>query len=94
MNIRVHIERLVVDGNLGLDSHALEAAVIEGLSWALMQQPGLSLLQRDASVAELKGGLVQLGGSHSSWGDHFGRSIHAVLGSGLDSVDASGKGSQ
>ena len=82
MNIQVHIERLMVDGSLGLDSSALEAAVIEGLSRALMQQPGLPLLQQGGSLAALHGGTVQFQGPPSSWGDQLGHSVHATLAAG------------
>lgn len=79
MNIRVHIERLVVDGSLGLDSRALEAAVIEGLSQAFLHQPTPPLLHRDGSVAALHGATVHLQGSPGSWGEQLGCSVHAAL---------------
>ena len=84
MNIRVHIERLVVDGSLGLDTRALEAAVIEGLSQALLHQPTPLLLQRGGSIAKLNGGAIDWRGSPSLWGEQVGRSVHAALGNAGD----------
>ena len=79
MNIQVHIERLVVDGSLGLDSRALEAAVIEGLSQALVQQPGLSLLQRGGNIAALTGPAIRFERSPAFWGQQFASAIHGSL---------------
>jgi hypothetical protein len=92
MNIRVHIERLVIDTGLLPDRQALEAAVTEGLSQALRDQPALPLLRYGATIPALNGGTVQFHGPASLWGEQFGRSVHAALASGMQGPGAPTRG--
>jgi hypothetical protein len=79
MKIHVHIERLVIDGRLALDPAALDRAVVEALSQALLRQPVPALLRRSASVPALRGEVLHVGGSARAWGGSLAQAVHAAL---------------
>ena len=75
MNIRVHIESLVVDDRLKMNARALEAAVIDAVSKAALMHPGL---QRGRSIDRQD--------FADDWTGQLGRAFQTSVGSALDGV--------
>lgn len=83
MNLRLHIERLVVDAGLAGDPRLFEAAVIAELSRAMAAMPPdpASLLQTGGSLDHLGSPklVVQGPATAATWGTQVGAALHAGL---------------
>jgi hypothetical protein len=83
MNIRLHIERLVVDAGLAGDPRVFKAAVVAELSRALAAMPPgqAGLLQTGGSLDSLQSPMRVLHGPGpaATWGTQVGAALHASL---------------